>query len=147
MKKYLAPALLCLLSAFMLLGFLRADIAPSAATIIAFLLTVLLPAGIATRLLLNRTNTLKVQERQDSLRMRTIEAEILRIAQLNQGKLTIVEMVSQLAVTPDEAKRAADSLARQELADIEITESGVLVYAFRDVRLLHEKPSARGLLE
>jgi hypothetical protein len=71
----------------------------------------------------------------------------LRIAQSHSGRLTIVEMVAELAIKPEEAKLAVDSLVRQEIADIEITDSGVLVYVFHDIRLLHEKPSARGILE
>ena len=35
----------------------------------------------------------------------------------------------------------------RELAEIEITDSGLLVYTFDDVRRLSEKESARGLLE
>jgi hypothetical protein len=146
-NKYLGSALLYLLAAFMLLGFVRSGMTMNVTTGIALLLTVVLPAGIATRLLLSRSKAARIQQHQDDLRMRTIEAEVLRIAQLHSGKLTIVEMVAELAITPEEAKLAVDSLVRQEIADIEITKSGVLVYAFHDIRLLHEKSSARGMLE
>jgi hypothetical protein len=146
-NKYVAPSLLYLLAAFMLLGFVRSGLVLNVTTIIALLLTVILPAGLATHLLLSRSKTKRVQLHQGELRMRTIEAEILRIAQLHSGRLTIVEIVSGLAIKPEEAKLAVDSLVRQEIADIEITDSGVLVYVFHDIRLLHEKSSARGLLE
>lgn len=146
-NKLVGSILLYILALFMLLGFLRSGMGITGSSIAALLITVFAPAVIATRLLLTRSDRTRIQQHQQDLRMRTIEAEVLRIAASHQGKLTLVEMVSALAISPEEAKTAADSLVRQEIADIEITESGVLVYAFHDLKHLHEKPSSRGLLE
>ncbi|HEY0673772.1 MAG TPA: hypothetical protein VGD27_15950 [Longimicrobiales bacterium] len=143
----LVIAALYLLAGFMLLGFVNSGLALTGSAIVALLLVVVLPAGFATRMLLSQQNPKALQQRQQNLRMNTIESEILRIAQLHQGKLTLVEIVSDLAISTDEAKSAADSLVHKEIADLEITESGVLVYTFHDLRHLHEKSSARGLLE
>lgn len=140
-------AALYLLAALMLLGFFNSGLELTAPAIVALLLVVVLPAGFATRMLLKQPNAKVLQQRQQNLRMNTIESEILRIAQLHQGKLTLVEIVSDLAISTDEAKSAADSLVHKEIADLEITNSGVLVYTFHDLRHLHEKSSARGLLE
>jgi hypothetical protein len=146
-NKLTGAILLYVLAAFMLLGFISSGMPLSASAIAALLITVALPAGIATRMLATRNQQPRIDQHKHDLRMRTIEAEILRIATPHKGKLTLIEMVSELAISPEEAKTAADSLVRQELADIEITESGVLVYAFHDIKHLHEKPSSRGILE
>ena len=147
MKKFIAPALLYALAGFLLLGFLQSNVGISAASIIALALGVVLPAGVATRMLLRPGAEQRLEQRQHDLRMRTVEAEILRISKAHDGKVTLIEIVSELAVSPEDAKAAVDSLVRQELGDIEITDSGVLVYVFRDIRHLHEKPQAKGLLE
>lgn len=147
MGKFIGPALLYLLAGFLLLGFLQSDVGINAASITALALGVILPAGIATRMVLKPGAEKQRLAHQDALRLRTVEAEILRISKLHDGKLTLVEIVSELAVSPEDAKAAADSLVRQEIGDIEITESGVLVYVFRDIRHLHEKADAKGLLQ
>lgn len=140
-------AALYLLAGLMLLGFFNSGLALTGPAVVALLLVVVLPAGFATRMLLKRPSAQALQQRQQHLRMNTIESEILRIARVHQGKLTLVEIVSDLAISTDEAKAAADSLVHKEIADLEITDSGVLVYTFYDLRHLHEKSSARGLLE
>jgi hypothetical protein len=147
MKKYLAPAALYGLAGFLSLGFFRSDLGLTLPVLVALGLGVVVPIAVATRLLLAPGRETQRRERQTELRQRTIEAEVLRIARHHAGKLTLVEIVSELAVTPAEAKTAADSLVHQQLADIEITDSGVIVYVFPDVRHLGEKESARGLLE
>jgi hypothetical protein len=58
-----------------------------------------------------------------------------------------VEVASDISISPEAAKGALDSLAERDLADIEITSSGLIVYAFRDVRHLGEKPHAKGVLD
>ena len=52
-----------------------------------------------------------------------------------------------MAITPEAAKDALDALALREQAELEITESGVIVYAFHDVRHLEEKSRAKGVLD
>jgi hypothetical protein len=139
---------LLLLALFMLVGFLRSDLAVSAASTIAFLITVVLP-GSAGVVLLRRhiRNKGAIGDRKELLRKQTLEAEVLRLATKHGGKLTIVETVTDLAITPEEAKEALDELARRGLADFEVTESGVVVYAFHDVQRLSEKPHSKGILE
>jgi hypothetical protein len=146
-SKFAAPAALYALALFLLVGFLGSDAPFTAATLVALLLGVGLPAGVATRMLLNKDDQQRRLQKQTELRFRTVEAEVLRIAKAHNGKLTIVEIVSELAITPEEAQAAVDSLVRQEVGDIEVTESGVLVYVFHDIKHLKEKHSARNILE
>ena len=58
-----------------------------------------------------------------------------------------MEVVGELALTPEAAKEALDAFHARELAEIEITDSGVLVYAFHDIQRLREKAYSKGLLD
>jgi hypothetical protein len=98
-------------------------------------------------MLLNKGDEQRRLQKQSELRSRTVEAEVLRIAKPHNGKLTIVEIVTELAITPEEAQTAVDSLVRKQVADIEVTDSGVLVYTFYDIKHLPEKQSSRNILE
>jgi hypothetical protein len=147
--RLVGSGLLMLLSLFMLIGFLGSDAAIGApATIAALLITVALPAAagvaLASGYLRGRR---RFGRRREELRRQTIESEILRLAGRRDGKLTVVEVASDIAISPEAAKDALDSLALHELAELEITDSGVIVYAFHDVRHLQEKPHAKGVLD
>ena len=135
------------LALFMLIGFFAADVGGMAA-IIALGITVVLP-GVAGAALIRRhlRGGTGLSERRNDLRQQTLEAELLRLSGVKGGKLTIVEAVSELAITPEEAKHALDELSRRGLADFEVTDSGVIVYAFHDVQHLSEKSKAKGILE
>jgi hypothetical protein len=142
-------ALLVLLSLFMLFGFLGSSASLGApATIAALLLTVALPAAAGVALASGHFRARgRFARRRDELRQQTIESEILRLAGQRDGRLTAVEVASDMAISPEAAKDALDSLALREQAELEITESGVIVYAFHDVRHLEEKPHAKGVLD
>ena len=135
-------------AAFMLIGFFRTDASLTSPTaIVALLITVALPAvgGLA---LLRGTMTFGGRSgRNEELRQRTIEAEILRLAMQHGGRLTVVEVAAALALPSESAKQVLDSLAEREIADLEITDAGVIVYSFHDAKNVGGKHSARGLLE
>jgi hypothetical protein len=149
MARLTGSALLILLSLLMLVGFLRSDATLTApATIVALLIPVVLPAAGGLALAAGRVRGRgRLARRRDELRRQTIESEILRLAEQRGGKLTAVEVASEMAIAPEAAKDALDSLALRELAEIEITDSGLIVYALRDVRHLAEKPHAKGVLD
>ena len=139
--------LLLAVAAFMLVGFFAADVGGGAA-FMALLITVVLPAvgGIA---LIRRGGGVpgKLGARREELRRETLQSEMLRLAKEHGGRVTIVEAVAALGITPDEAKEALDGLAMRDLAEHQITDSGVIVYVFRDVQRLGEKNQSKGLLE
>jgi hypothetical protein len=137
------------LSLFMLVGFLRADANVGApATIAALLLTVALPAAGGIALLTRRFwRSARLATRKEVLRQQTLESEILRLAAQRDGRLTAVEVATEFALPPERAKELLDSLMVRELADIQVTESGVLVYKFHDVLHLEEKSRAKGVLD
>jgi hypothetical protein len=149
MARLTGSALLILLGLFMLIGFLRSDATLTApATAVALLITVVLPAAGGLALAAGQLRGRgRLARRKEELRRQTVESEILRLAEQRGGKLTAVEVASEMAISPETAKDALDSLALRELAEIEITDSGLIVYALRDVRHLAEKPHARGVLD
>ena len=134
------------IAAFMFVGFLGSGASLASPTaIIALLLTVGLPAGAGVAMLRGIGGARSA--RAERLREQTIEAEILRLAMQHGGKLTALEVATALALSPETAKARLDSLAEREQADLEITDAGVIVYAFHEARNIGGKSSARGLLD
>lgn len=149
MARLVGAALLLLLSVLMFVGFLGTTASIGApATIAALLITVGLPAAAGLALASSHFRRGgRLTRRRDELRRQTIESEILRLAGQHRGRLTAIEVASEMAVSPEEAKEALDSLVVREMAELEITDSGLLVYAFGDVQRLSEKPRAKGVLD
>jgi hypothetical protein len=148
-SRTLGGVLLLLVSAFMLLGFVRSDLSfGSFNAMTAVLLSVVLPAAGGV-MLLRRANSMERRggARVERLRQATLESEILRLAMLQGGRLTTVEVASTLALQPEEAKATLDGLVTREVADLDITDAGVLVYTFHDAKHVGDKHSARGLLD
>src|SRR5918999_4893219 len=133
----------------MLVGFLGSDASLGApATIAALLITVALPAAGSILLASGHFRGRgRLTRRREELRRQTVESEILRLAGQRGGRLTAVEVASDMAISPEAAKDALDALALREQAELEVTESGVIVYAFHDVRHLEEKSRAKGVLD
>lgn len=139
--------ILIALAAFMFVGYLGADVEGPAA-LFGLLIAVALPAAGGVALVTGRLSGRRSSgARRDELRQQTLEAELLRLAGRRGGKLTIVEAVGELAISPEDAKQALDALAVRGLADFEVTDSGIVVYVFHDVRNLDDKSGSRGLLE
>jgi hypothetical protein len=137
---------LLVLAALMFYGFARSDASLAApATIVALLITTVAPAvgGIA---LLRGGGTARTR-RLDQLRQQTIDAEILRLAVAEGGRLTAVEVATALTLTPEVAKEKLDALVGRDVADIAVTERGVVVYTFHDAKYLGGKSDAKGVLD
>ncbi len=148
MGSYVGGGFLLFLSAFMLWGFARAATLPLIPGIIAFVVAVVLPAAGGVALIAReRSGGHRLSSRRDALRRQTVESELLRLAGTRGGRLTVVEVVAEMAVTADDAKAALDSLVMQEIADLAITDSGTIVYTFHDIERAREKGSARHVLE
>lgn len=149
MGRLVGAGLLLLLSVLMFVGFLGSTAAIAApATIAALLITVGLPAAAGVALAASHFRQGgRLARRRDTLRQQTIESEILRLAAQHRGRLTAVEVSSEMAISPEDAKDALDSLVVREVAELEITDSGLLVYAFSDLKRLGEKSTAKGILD
>ncbi len=139
MGRKLGGAALLLLSAFMLYGFSRVGVGLGSATgLVALLITVVLPAAGGIALLRGSLGGTS-KTRMSQLRQQTIDAEILKLAMSRQGRLTAVEVEGALALPAGEAKASLDKLVEREVADLEITDEGVLVYTFHDARYFDGK--------
>lgn len=134
------------LAALMLFGFLRSSLSLSSpSTIVALLITVVLPAGAALAMM--RGVDTADRTRRASLRQQTIEAEVMKLAIEQRGKLTAIEVATALALPEDETKVALDAMVEREIADIEITDEGVLVYTFQSAKELGSKGTSKGILD
>jgi hypothetical protein len=144
-RKAIAIGLL-VLAGLMLFGFLKSS-APLAApaTIAALLITVVAPTVGGITLL--RGRDLARSRRLDQLRQQTIEAEILRLAVQERGRLTAVEVSTGLGITPEAAKETLDAMVARDVADIAVSDRGVVVYTFHDAKYLGSKGDAKGVLD
>jgi hypothetical protein len=148
-NKLIGAAGLALLALFMLAGFLNSEIALSGGTTLAALaLTVGLPAAGAVLLARGHyAEKSRLTGRKAELRQNTIDAEILRLAGERGGQLTAVEVATALSMTPESAAESLKSLGIRGQADVQVTDDGVLVYSFYDVRHLGGKSTAKGVLD
>ena len=149
MNKLIGAAGLALLALFMLAGFFNSSLALGApATLAALAFTVGLPAAGAALLVRGHFGEkARLTGRKAELRRNTIDAEILRLAGEHGGQLTAVEVATALSMTPESAAEALKSLGIRGQADVEVTDDGVLVYSFYDVRHLGGKSTAKGVLD
>lgn len=93
------------LATFMFVGYLGADVA-GAEAIAALIITVLLPGAAGAALISGRLGTRsRLDARREALRRQTLEAELLRLARRHAARLTVVEVVSELAVSPTRPRR------------------------------------------
>ena len=146
MGRKIGGAALLLIAALMLLGFARSSASLGSPTaLFALILTVALPAagGIA---LLRGSLGGHSKARMVQLRQQTIDAEILRLAMQHQGRLTAVEVASALALDGADAKSALDDLVNRQVADLEVSDEGVLIYIFHDARYFDGDRAVKGRL-
>ena len=149
MNKLIGAVLLALLALLMLAGFLNSSLALSSGTVIVtLLLAVVLPAAGAVMLARGHyADKSRLTGRKAELRRNTIDAEILRLAGEHGGRLTAVEVATALSMTPESAAESLAQLGIRGQADVEVTDDGVLVYSFYDVRHLGGKSTAKGVLD
>jgi hypothetical protein len=136
-------------SLFMLLGFFRADLPDSTMVMLLTLLVAVGIPGAAGGALLYQHfgGGKKLSASREQLRRQTLEAELLRMAGEHDGRLTVVEVVRELALTHQDADDLLRSLVVRGFAEVEVTDRGLLVYAFPDVQQLDDKPTSRGVLD
>ncbi|CAN5800916.1 hypothetical protein BH23GEM9_BH23GEM9_16470 [soil metagenome] len=149
MGKLIGGWLLLGVAALMLLGFARSDaVFGDPATILALLFTVAAPAAGGVWLLLSSgQRRAALLDRREILRQQVLDAEVLRLAGERGDRITIIELVTELSLSPEAAKAALNDLMRRGLVDIEVTESGGIVYTVPDLRQLTDRDSSQGLLD
>lgn len=70
------------------------------------------------------------------------ERRVLRLAEREDGRVTIPEAAARCNMTIGEAKATLDRLVLHDVAEIQVSESGVLVYVFRGFLSDKDKASA-----
>ncbi len=76
-----------------------------------------------------------------------LNTKVLKLAEQKEGKLTVVEVMMALDIDTPTAKDVLDKLAAQGLAEIEMTDSGILVYVFYDIQHLKDKNSSESIFD
>ncbi len=148
MGKLLGGTGLLGLALFMLLGFFNAGPMSAVVATLTFLMVVALPAAGGGALLRSHFRGKSHFSRQrEQLRLQTYESEILQLAQRKGGKLTVVEVAAETGLDAPTADAALRALAIQGVAEVEVTDSGMLVYAFYDIQKLPEKSTSRNILD
>ena len=135
--------LLLLVSLFMFYGYLRADLSVEPAAAILFFLIIVLAPAAAGGLLLRSwfTRRKNMKRRREGLRRQTLESEVLKLARTREGSLTALDLVTNLGISRDEADSVLDAFAVRGVADTEISDSGVLIYTFIELKDLQEQRS------
>lgn len=148
-NKLIIAAGLAVLALFMLAGFFNSSVALSSpAALAALAITVGLPAAGAALLVRGHyADHSRIAGRKAELRRNTVDAEILRLAARHQGRITAVEVATTLSMRPEDAAEALKQLGIRGQAEVEVTDDGVLVYSFYDVRHLSGKHTAKGVLD
>jgi len=151
MAKLAGGIALLMVSVFMLIGFLAGGGATHGVgiRIFTFLLTVALPGGAGLSLLRGhlRRSLPSGSGGADALRRQTWESEIVKLAERKGGKLTVVEVVADSVMSADDAEEVFKDLVGRGLAEPEVTDGGLIVYVFPDIKLLKEKNASKGLFE
>jgi hypothetical protein len=149
MAKLLGGAALIAVALFMLVGFFNVSRPLSVPAAIATLLfTVVLPGAAGIALLRSHVAARgNLARRRDDLRRQTQEAEVLKLAQVHEGKLTVVEVATRLALPTSAVEQLLAGLHERGLAELEITDAGLIVYRFPDVQSLPSKGTSRDVLD
>jgi len=66
------------------------------------------------------------------------EKEIIRLAQSHEGRISIPEIVAETSLSTDEADAVMREMTTKGYVDMQVTDSGVIVYEFYEIA--HRKP-------
>ena len=74
-------------------------------------------------------------------------SRVVHLAEEKGGRLTVVEVVGELGLGADDAEAIFAALVAGGMADVEMTDSGLTVYVFRDIERLKDKGTSHGVLD
>lgn len=147
MLKLFIASLLLLFATISLVALFE-TVEPNIASIIAVLIVGMLFVGVpvwfAIKLLRGRRGG-KSPSQPDA--KGGLEVEVLKLARRLDGRLTAMEVVTELGVGIDRAEAVLKDFNKRGIAGVLISDSGLLVYSFQDLENLDEKDSARPLLD
>ncbi len=79
------------------------------------------------------------------VRYRRQQNRVVRLARQRGGRLTVTETAADTGLTVEEASEILKRLADGGFVEVEITDSGLIVYRFPEVLFAHEKHWSRGV--
>lgn len=79
------------------------------------------------------------------VRYRRQQNRVVRLAQQRGGRLTVTETAADTGLTVEETGDILKRMADGGFVEVEITDSGMIVYRFPEVLFAHEKPWSRGV--
>jgi hypothetical protein len=79
------------------------------------------------------------------VRYRRQQNRILKLAHARGGRLTTTEAATDTGLTVEDCEQILKKLAEGGFVEVEVTDSGLMVYRFPEVLYAHEKPWSRGL--
>ena len=98
-----------------------------------FVVLVLFGAVPATRAAVNLAGRWAEGMRSTRDRPRMLEATVLRLAAAHAGAVSVVGVAASGGMSLDEAQRTLDSLAARGYATMQISDEGVVLYAFPEL--------------
>lgn len=79
------------------------------------------------------------------VRYRRQQSRVVRLARQRGGRLTVTETAADTGLTVEEASEILKRLADGGFVEVEITDSGLIVYRFPEVLFAHEKHWSQGV--
>ena len=76
---------------------------------------------------------------------RRTQNKVIQLARQKGGRLTVTETAADSGIVIEEAERILKGLADQGYVELEVTESGMMVYRFPEVLFAHEKQWSRSI--
>lgn len=137
MKRLGCGGVLIFIGLFMLLGLVSGDalqegsLASNLVMAILFTLAPIVGGGFMIRShFMKKRKALK--EQQTALQ-RAREKQILRLAQQKGGRISIPEIVVDTSMSTEEAEEFMQDLTAKGYVDMQVTDSGVIVYEFYEI--------------
>ncbi len=148
MTKLIGAGILISVALFMLLGLSLAETPMTwPVAILTYGVAVGIPAAAAGGLIHLHRQERRQPAGEVPRTLPAIESEVIRLAGRKSGRLTVIEIVGELGVSPEDAQQSLESLMQRGIGDVEITDSGLVVYRFEDVQRLKEKKQSRPILD
>jgi len=149
MLRLIGGIVLLFVAAFMTIGFLAGGAADAGLGLRLFIMfiTIFIPGFFGVSLIRRHVSGPALGGARRELIRQTRESEILKLAQKLGGKLTVVEVVAETAMSADDAEAALGELVRRGLAEPEVTDKGLIVYVIHDVQQLRAKNESRNILD
>jgi hypothetical protein len=143
-----AGVILIGLGLLMAIGVSRAKLPPNPVVIALTIgISVVLPIASGIGLIAGPRTPKSLAPTTAARRSQTIQAEMIKLAIAQGGALTVVEVVSTLGIDSQTATQELTALTYQQIAELEMTDSGLMVYRFPDVQSLPEKPHSKRIAD